>query len=338
MAKQELLQALCLCPGVGQQREAAEWIADYLRVQGYRTETDSMGNVFSFTAEESADKPTVLLEAHMDQVGLVVTGRDEHGFLQVAPCGSVDNRILTGAEVTVYGDAAYPGVFCSVPPHLGGGELPAVGDRAVDVGMTADEAAAHIPVGSYVSYRPQYTPLLGRRVSATSLDDRSGVYAVLRCLEQLKGESLPCRPVAVFTVQEEVGLRGAGPAAFCTNPAASVSVDVSFAMAPSEKAEECGKLGDGPMIGVSPCLDWKLSEQLRQLAAAAEIPFQLECMAETTGTNADRIGVTAGGIPTALVSIPLRNMHTPVEVVDLDDVENTARLLAELMRHWGETV
>ncbi|MBO5796774.1 MAG: M42 family peptidase [Clostridia bacterium] len=336
MQLNEMLQSLCLAPGVGAMTEAGDLAASLLAPYCTKVERDPLGSVIGWCGKDES-LPTLMLEAHIDEIGFVVTGVDDKGFLQVSAAGGVDNRVITATEVVVHGDKPYAGVFCSVPPHLGGGDLPAVTDRGIDVGMTAEEAKEHIPVGSFVAFRPQYAPLLGERVTATSLDDRAGVAVVLRCLELLKDKPLPCRLAVLFSVQEEMGLRGATAGAFAVNPVAAISTDVSFATAPGEKGDITAKLGGGPLIGVSPSLDMALSRRLVALAKAADIPFQYEGMGGFTGTNADKIGVSRGGVRTALLSIPLRYMHTPVEVADLRDIENTARLMAEFVEHWGET-
>ncbi len=332
------LKRLCLVPGVGGMTEAAQTAAEMLRPYCETVEVDALGNVIGWRTGKQDGAPTVLLEAHIDEIGFVVTGVDENGFLKVNACGGVDNRVLTAAEVTVYGDRPYAGLFCSVPPHLGGGDLPEIKDRGIDVGMTAEQAKAHIPVGSPVSYRKTYDELLGTRVSATSLDDRAGVAAVLCCLDLLKEETLSVNVAVLFSVQEELGMRGAAAAAFAIAPQVSVSVDVSFASSPVEQSTAVAKLGDGPMIGVSPSLNGDISRRLVSLAKTNEIPFQYEGMGGSTGTNADKIGLVRGGVKTALISVPLRYMHTPVETADVTDIENTARLMAAFVKEGGAAV
>ncbi len=342
MELKETLRALCLSQGVNGQSGAADEAAARLAAYCDRVERDRLGSVIGWRRDDGDEsRPVLLLEAHIDQVGFVVTGVEETaggGFLRVASAGGADNRVLTAAEVVVYGDRPYAGVFCSVPPHLGGGDLPSVNERYIDVGMTAEAAREHISVGSRVGFRPRYSPLLGERVAATSLDDRSGVAVILRCLELLDGETLPWRVAAAFATGEEIGLRGAAPVGFSVAPDAAVATDVSFAMMPQEKPEECGRLGDGPMIGVAPSLDAAFSRRMAALARAEGIPFQYEGMGETTGTDADRLGISRGGVRMALLSIPQRYMHTAAEVVDLRDVENTARLMAAFARKEAEAV
>ncbi len=328
MQVNNILQELCMAPGVGGMTEAAACAAEMLRPYCEDVTCDSLGNVVAWRKGKREGAPTVMLEAHIDEIGFVVTGADDCGFIKVANCGGTDNRVLTASEVTVYGDRPYAGLFCSIPPHLGGGDLPAVTDRGIDVGMTAEQAKEHIPVGAPVSFRKAYKPLLGTRVCATSLDDRAGVVTVLYCLDLLKEEELPVNVAVLFSVQEELGMRGAGAAAFAVDPQVAVSVDVSFAASPMENGSITTKLGKGPMVGLSPSLNVDISRKLVELAKKHEIPFQYEGMGGSTGTNADRIGVVRGGVKTALISVPLRYMHTPVEVADLADIENTARLMA----------
>ncbi len=333
-----ILKELCMVPGVGGMTEAAACAAEWLRPYCDTVETDAMGNVIAWRKGKRDGLPTVMLEAHIDEIGFVVTGVDDRGFIKVSNCGGVDNRVLTASEVMVYGDRPYAGVFCSVPPHLGGGDLPAVKDRGIDVGMTAEQAKERIPVGSPVSFRKAYKPLLGTRVCATSLDDRAGVAAVLGCLEVLKEEQLPVNVAVLFSVQEELGMRGAASAAFTIDPQVAVSVDVSFAASAMESGMITAKLGKGPMVGMSPSLNVEISRRLAALAKAQDIPFQYEGMGGSTGTNADKIGTVRGGVKTALLSVPLRYMHTPVEVADLADIENTARLMAAFVKEGSVEV
>lgn len=333
-----VLRELCLAPGVGGMTEAAACAAEMLRPYCESVETDALGNVIAWRRGKREGLPTVMLEAHVDEIGFVVTGVDGNGFLKVAACGGVDNRVLTAAEVTVYGDRPYAGLFCSVPPHLGGGDMPEIKDRGVDVGMTEEQVKEHIPVGSPMSFRKEYKPLLGTRVAATSLDDRAGVASVLYCLALLQEEELPVNVAVLFSVQEELGMRGAGAASFTVEPQVALSVDVSFAASPMEGGSVTAKLGAGPLVGMSPSLNVEISQMLVRLAKENEIPFQYEGMGGSTGTNADRIGVIRGGVKTALLSVPLRYMHTPVETADITDIENTGRLMAAFVKEGGAAV
>jgi endoglucanase len=176
--------------------------------------------------------------------------------------------------------------------------------------------------------------LLGERFSAQALDNRAGVAAILRCLELLKGRQ-SCDLTVLFSVQEETGGAGAQVAAFHCH-AEAVVVDVSFAQAPGIAPEDAqGVLGGGTMIGIAPGLDHGMSQAMLRLAKAHNISHQLEIMGGRTGTNADRMQQSGPGVPCALLSIPLRNMHTAGEIVDMRDVEATARLLSAFIMERG---
>ena len=177
-------------------------------------------------------------------------------------------------------------------------------------------------------FAPHFDRLLGDRVCAKALDDRAGCAAILQTLELLKEEELSCNVAVLFSVQEELGLRGAAPAAFAITPDAAIAVDVSFAHTPDANRAQSGVLGGGAMLGISPILDQDITEQLRELAQTHEIAVQYEVMGGKTGTDADAMTLVKEGIPTGLLSIPLRYMHTPVEVASLRDIQAVADLMA----------
>ena len=328
----ELLKTLCAAAGVNGEPEASRVIADALADYVPQVQTDAMGNVWGVLPATTENAPTLLLEAHLDEIGFVVTGVSEDGFLRVSASGGVDERTLAAAEVVVLCSPPLNGVFCSTPPHLAGADSKPLttAQRGIDVGLSGEEARRRVPVGTRVMFAPRFDALLGDRICAKALDDRAGVAAVLRALELLQNTERPCHVAALFCVQEEVGCRGAAPAAFAIYPDAAIVTDVSFAYTPDADKTQCGVLGDGAMLGVSPILDERLIASLRRLAEKQNIPFQHEVMGGSTGTDADKISTVREGIPTALLSIPLRYMHTPVEVASLGDIEAVARLMAAL--------
>ena len=334
------LRDLCGAAGAGGLTTAAETAAAYLRELADGAHTDAMGNVTGIRRCGAEGAPCLLLEAHIDEIGLIVTGADDRGFIRVAKCGGLDPRTLAAAEVVLWGEKPVPGVFCSTPPHLAGGEdkLPEADEMAIDVGMDAKRARKRLPPGTRVTFRPNFAELGGGRVSSKALDDRAGVASVLYCLSLLQGERLPCDVAVAFAVQEELGCRGSAAAAFGIRPDKAIAVDVSFAYTPDAKRHKCGLLGKGPMVGWAPGLDAAMCLDLERTAAARRIPFQQEVMGGDTGTDADAIAGTRAGIPTALLSIPLRYMHTPAEMADVADVENTGRLMAAYILERGAAV
>lgn len=298
---------------------------------------DALGNV---RGELDGEGTHILLDAHIDQIGMIVTSIDDGGFLKVEKCGGMDMRILAAHEVNVWGRYPIFGVVTSTPPHLSKKEdntkAKDFDEIAIDIGMTKEKASEFVRLGDRVTLKGSSKRLLGNRFCSPALDDRAGVAVILRCLEMLKGKKHNCQISVLFSAQEETGGSGAKVGGFSAGAEESIAVDVSFAMAPDMQREKCGDLGKGPMLGISPVLDHEMGKKLEKIAKAKDIPYQLEVMGGKTGTNADEIQTSGNGTKTALLSIPLRNMHTAVEIIDLEDVENTARLMAEYILERGK--
>lgn len=270
---------------------------------------------------------TLLLEAHIDEVGFVVTDVDDNGFLTVKNCGGIDLRTLPSRTVTVHGKEKITGVFCATPPHLGGvKEYDDISALKIDT-LLGEEAKNVISVGDFVTFNQKATALQGTCVTGKSLDNRAGVVCLLALAERLSGKKLPFNIVFAFTDAEELGHRGAKTTVFDIAPNEAIVLDVSFAYAPDVPSNECGKLSCGAMIGMSPILDKKISKKLVSIAEQNNMPYQTEVMGGRTGTNSDVISISKSGVKTSLVSIPLRNMHTDVEIIDIEDIENVCDLL-----------
>ncbi len=325
-----LLEKLCAVSGVsGAENEAAK-VAAALLSKYMPVKIDTLGSVTGSTGEGETH---VLLDAHLDQIGLVVTAIDEDGFLKVTKCGGADIRVLAAAEVTVHGREKLFGVITSTPPHLSkpddANKAKGFDDIAVDIGMNAENAKKLVSPGDRITFNGSFLRMLGSRVSSPSIDDRAGVAAILRCLEILEDKKFDCKISVMFSVQEETGGSGAQTGAFAANADEAIAVDVSFASAPGVSSEKYAVLGGGTMIGYGPSLDFEMSRKLAEIAENKNIPNQPEVMGRKTGTNCDEIQIAGKGVKTALLSIPLRNMHTAAELCDLEDIESTARLMAE---------
>ncbi len=330
------LKRLCTADGVAGMQNIVESSKMLLEELTDEVFTDAMGNVLALRRSKLPNAPTIMLEAHLDEIGFLVTHIDDKGFVYVAGAGGIDGRVLTAQRVVVHGDRDYLGVFCSTPPHLSGkdGELPELSKRGIDVGLTAEEAKKHIPLGSRVSFAHQYCLLNDTQVCSKALDDRAGMAAILHCLRQLD-DTCPMNVAVAFCVQEELGCRGSDPAARRLQPDFAIVTDVSFALTPDADPNKCGKMGKGAMIGISPILDSGMSDSLLQIAKAQDISYQYEIMGGGTGTDADHISSCLYGIPTALLSIPQKYMHTPVEVVDLRDIKAVGDLMAAYICKGG---
>lgn len=317
---------------------ASELLGDFVPVR-----RDTLGNVIAEFGKKDA-REHILLDAHIDEIGMIVTFIDDDGFLHVSGCGGADRRTLIDAEVLVYGESRLCGVVCCMPPHLtdpaNRSKAPAWDGIYIDIGYSAQRARELVPLGSRVIVRSRPTRLLGGKLCSKALDNRAGAAALIRVVELLHDEQdkLPCRVSVVLSVREEVGGQGAATAAFSLAPTQAVAVDVSFARQPGAPAASCGTMGDGPMIGYSPYLDLSVTKHLRSLCVEKNIPWQNEIMGGSTGTNADKIAASRGGVRTGLVSIAQKNMHTAVEIIDPEDVENTAQLLAAFVRTGGASI
>lgn len=330
------LKLLCNAAGVGGQADIVTVATDLLTPLVDKVEVDAMGNVLGFRYCSNMDAPTIMLEAHLDEIGFLVTHIDDNGFVYTGAAGGIDRRVLTGQEVIVYGDQPYRGVFCSVPPHLSGkdNELPELSKWGIDVGMSGDDAKQHIKLGSRVGFAPNFCALNDHIVSSKALDDRAGMAAILHCLRKLPADC-PVNVAVAFCVQEELGCRGSDPATRRIQPDEAIITDVSFALTPDANPNQCGKMGEGVMIGISPILSQQMTKKMFDLAQDKSIPYQTEVCPGGTGTDADHITACLCGVPGALLSIPQRYMHTPVETVDMNDVMSVGDLMAAYICEGG---
>ena len=284
------------------------------------------------------EKPVLLLCAHLDQVGFLVTDITDDGFLRIGCVGGIDHRLLLGQAVTVYGRRVIPGVISILPPHLlkGDQSVPEDAQLCVDLGYSDAEAVKQlVSRGDAVYYAAKCKTLANGKLTGSALDDRCGVAALILTAELLKDCTECCNVTFVCSGQEERSGRGAKIAALHEKADYAVAVDVTFGMAHGEDAAECQVLGKGPAVGISPVLSSELSDRMTACAEHAQIPYQTEVMTGTTGTDADSLALSAGGTAAGTLSIPLRYMHTPVEVIDPDDVVQTAQLLAALAKECG---
>ena len=321
----------------GDEREVCEYARELL--SEYMTaEIDVLGNVVGTLGNKG---PHILLDAHIDQIGLVVRHIDDKGFLLVDKVGGPDLRVLIGAEVIVHGEKELYGVISSVPPHIQKGdnknESIDLKTMAVDIGMTKESAEKLVSIGDRITLKNTQFELLGDKIASPSFDDRCCVAVILRALELTKGKLENITVSVLFSTQEETGGSGAKTGSFSLMPDYAIAFDVGFGDDPYTDKTQTIALGKGPSIGISPTLDREFTKELKELCNEKNIPFQHDVMGGRTGTNADSINNTGGGIKTALISVPLRYMHTGCEIISVSDIENAAYLLAEyLLKKEGE--
>ena len=326
----KLITDLASAEGIGHIETAKEVAKSYLSKFAKITDAENY-----LLAEIGEGDTEIMLEAHLDEVGMIVTEITDDGFLTVTNVGSIDTRFLPSMPVKIYGKEVIKGVFTSVPPHLKKGDsVPDFDVCQIDTGRK--DIGEIISLGDYVLFDAEPLALLGDRITSKALDNRVGVVAVIAAGEKIAEAKLPFKVSLLFPTGEELGLRGARVGAFNCTAEKCISVDVSFGDCPDVSPLKTAKLGSGAMIGVSPILNRDIFKRLEALAKENEIPYTLEVMGGTTSTDADVISLTKSGIPCGLVSIPLRNMHTPCEVVDVKDVRAVSELLVAFVK--GEMV
>ena len=340
MNYEQTLSRLCALSGPsGFEERVTGAAAELLRPLVDEVYCTCLGSVVGLRRCGRENAPKLLLDAHLDEIGFIVTGHDE-GFLRFAPLGGVDPRMLPDREVVLLTDPPIPGVVACLPPHVQTGEdmdksLP-IKDLVIDAGLSQEEAKKRIPVGTPAAYRGGCAPLGEDLLSGKALDDRAGFAVLLDVLERLRGKELGVDLYVLGSTQEETHSSGAITAAYEIAPRMCVAVDVTHGDSPDASKNETFKLGGGPVIGVGPNCAASMSGHLKALAKQKEIPVQIEVMSGSSGTNAWPIQVSREGVSTAVLSIPERYMHTPVEVVSKKDLEDTAKLLAAFVEKIGE--
>lgn len=323
----------------GSEDSVRAFLTEQLETLCDETYTDTMGNLIAVKRCGKPGAKKLLLDAHMDEVGFIVTGI-ENGFLRFAPLGGIDARVLPATKVRVLAEEPLPGVIDTMPPHALKAEdmekaVP-MDDLVIDVGLTQEEAEACVPLGTVAVYDMQPTRLQNGRLAGKCFDDRACVEIILRTLEAVQNEQLDVDLYCMFSTQEELGTRGASAGVYGVEPELALVLDVTHAKTPDAQGIELMELGGGPAIGVGPNMTHHITQKLIQLAQDENIPYQMEVMSGSSGTNAWPIQIARGGVCTGVLSVPLRYMHTPNEVIDLADVDATARLVTAFVRQSGE--
>ncbi len=333
-----LLYELCTKRGIsGDENNISKFV--YKKLSKYckckiRNDGSVIGTIGNINSEHN-----ILFDAHIDQIGLVVTYIDDTGFVKISNCGGIDSRILLGSTVKTCQSREISGIICSIPPHLSkknsDNKVPSVDELYVDFGMDYEEIKKYINVGDRLSLFEKFQELLNERISSPSIDDRAGVAVLIKLAEKLNKETLDHKVTILLSSQEETSSLGAITSSYECHPDEAIVVDVSFAKQPNVESNKYSKLDKGPLIGISPSLSKKVTNLLIKTAQKKDIPYQLEIMGGKTGTNADHISINRGGVNCGLVSIPQRYMHTAVEVVSIKDMENTVELLFNYAKKGG---
>ncbi len=335
MTLNETLEQLSNACGVtGRENEVRELMIQLMKPYADEIVVDKLENVIAIKKGKSA-APKIMLAAHMDEVGLMVKTITKEGFLQFTKMGGIDDRILPAQKVTVFSrKGTFPGIIGSKPPHIQKEEerkkVTAFDELFIDIGAESkeDAMALGVAVGDPVGFDIKYVPLGRDVVIGKAFDNRAGCVTMVEALKLM--EKTDCTVCAVGTVQEEVGLRGAATAAFGVDPDLAIALDVTIAgdVPGVREFDTSVKMGKGPALTISDSgliTHPKILRWLLDTAEEEKIPFQLE-----TGlmgsTDAARISITRQGIPSGNISIPTRYIHSPVAMLCLKDIENSAKL------------
>ncbi len=292
--------------------------------------TDGLGSLIATRSGSGPEpRPRVMLCAHMDEIGLIVSEIVD-GFIRTSTLGGIDYRALLHQPVLVHGRETLKGVFGAAPPHMARSRktYPDASELWIDCGLPAARINELVRVGDVITFDAPPVALAGERFTAKALDNRASVAAVTLCLDELSRRAHAWDVVAVASAQEETFGNGAATAAYTVEPDLALVLDVTFGAQRGVGDDEGFTLGDGPTLGKGPNFHPGLLRALRDTAKAEEHKVHIEPLPGHSGTDAWAIQVSRTGVPTALLSIPLRNMHTPSETVDLRDIRRAARLLA----------
>lgn len=294
-----------------------------------------LGSLHALRKGQAAEpRPRILIATHMDTIGLMATMVVE-GFVRFTEVGGVDPRILPGQRVVIHGRKPLPGVIAqppqhTLPPEEQGGAV-ALKHLLVDTGLLPAEVNRLVRPGDLISFDQPPIELAGETLAGRYLDNRASVAAATLCLEELQHIRHDWDVWVVATVQEEETLAGAMTSAFEIRPTLAVAIDVTFAKGPGASDYRTHPLGKGLTLGWGPNIHPAVHQSFKDLCEQLDIPYHLEVMPRHSGTDAYGMQVVAEGIPSMVVSIPLRYMHTPVELVSLKDIQRTAHLLAQFI-------
>lgn len=330
------LKSLLETPSVtGTEVQVATLVRERLGESADEITTDVMGSVHA-RLNGTSGAPSVMIAAHMDEIGLMVTHINDQGFLSFSSVGGVDAAVLPGLRVDVHTSiGALRGIICRKPIHLIEADerkkVTPISSLFIDLGLTPRRVKEVVRVGDVITFGVGFEKYGKGMAVSRAFDDKAGVYVIVRVMEELAAaEGAPGDYICAATVQEEIGLRGGSTSAYGVNPDVAIALDMTHATDyPGIDQSRYGKIvcGEGPVIARGPNINPVVFERLCAAAEAEGISVQFEAEPGVTGTDAGAMQVQRGGRATGLVSVPVRYMHTPTEVLKLSDLEDTVKLL-----------
>lgn len=335
---ESLLNQLCSLSGPsGYETKVISYLRDFITNASFKTYTDKVGNLIC--QKKGSGNFKVMLIAHCDEVGLVIKYIADNGYIYFSSLSKIDHTILYGRHVLIsHSDSYISGVIGSCPPHLGGNDASnkEISNLWIDIGAhSKEEAEQLVSVGDSITIKPVFSNLSNYMISCKALDNRSSIAALLSACMKIKDIELDYDLYVVFSVQEEIGLIGAGPATFLVDPDVCIALDVTHATdVPIIDNHKYGdiRINEGPVIPIGSNLSQIVQNKIKQQAREKGIPFQTEALPGFSGTDIAQSQVTGSGCHTGLISIPCRYMHSPIETVSTEDISNASYLIESLLK------
>ena len=319
-----LLKDLCSKKGVsGDEKEVAQFIAEEIKPFADIVEISPLNSVFALKKSKNENAKTLILDAHIDSVGLIVKEKLERGFLSFDTVGGVAGNILPACEVLI-GDTL--GIISSKPPHLMGEEERKKAFELKAMVIDTGNNSEHIKIGDTIRFA-NLPEIMGSCVSGAYLDDRAGVLVILELFKEL--DNLPFNLGAFFSAGEEMGFKGAKN--FKKDADMLIAIDVTHGETPDEKRDMVFKCGKGTAIGVGPNIHPDVFDGLKNICIKNNLDYQIEVLEDSTGTNAWAYQLLDASIPCGLLSFPLKYMHTPVETMNISDYDNLKEILKQFI-------
>ncbi len=322
--KEKITELCSLMSVSGFEKRSTKPLKDMIGKDFDEMQTDAVGNHIFIKKCKRENAPLCLVDAHFDEVGMMVTEICEGGFLKFTGIGGLSLAILQGADVIIYGKEALRGVITSTPPHLrdGSDKLADITELLIDTGYTKERLSEIVTVGTPIGFAPVYRELKNLCLAGKSLDDKACGAICARAIANTKREALQCDVALCFSCFEETSrLGGVAPAVYVLSPDYAMVTDVNLAKVPDTERYETVPFAEGISISVSPSTDMRLTRMTEELCKEKGIPYSISPAAHSTGTNSPTVNLVGEGIPVVDIGLPLKNMHTYNETLSLDDAK-----------------
>ena len=337
MTLKELIISLCGIMSVsGHERRGSEALTGLVGDVFDEHRTDALGNHLFIKKCGRPNAPKILVDTHFDEIGMMVTDIKEGGFVTVTNIGGVDTRILPASEVILYGKEPVYGVFAAKAPHLSTAadmeKLTPLPEMLIDTGYTKEALEQLCPIGTPVGFKPIYRELLNDCLAGKAFDDKACGACAIFGIDAVQKRDLAGDVYFLFSAFEETGMTGARVAGFGIRPDYALVLDVTHASVPEAKDRFLPEFGSGVAIAASPVTNRRLTRMVTELCRTGNIPYTMDACPGSTGTNANVLGISADGIPTALCSLPLKSMHTSAEVLCMEDANALKKVVSAFIK------